>query len=358
MRIILAGSILLLLHGAVTAQAKPCPDRVERPCGEHTWIELTSGEWLKGDITAIYDSVLYFDSDHFGNLQIRMSKVQRVDGCGFFEVTLSDRLPLNGYLEIVGEKVTVVVASQRHEYARADLIAITPSAEGEFDRWAGDVGAGLNVRRGNSDISEANLIMGFVRRTPVSRVTIDYLGQVNETEGERVADSHRANISVDRFTGRRFFWRPVSAQYFHDRFQNIRHQATVDSGVGYQLVDSQRVEWDVQAGVGVNYLRPVSVSPGESENETSPVGTVGSNLTVEITQSIDYELFIDVNFLNKESGSYQHHIVTSLSTDLIGNLDFDASLIWDRIESPQRQEDGSLPEKDDLRMIFGLSYEF
>ena len=82
MRIILAGSILLLLHGAVTAQARPCPDRAERPCGEHTWIELTSGEWLKGDITAIYDSVLYFDSDHFGNLQTNIDAESLNSLCG------------------------------------------------------------------------------------------------------------------------------------------------------------------------------------------------------------------------------------------------------------------------------------
>jgi hypothetical protein len=65
-----------------------------------------------------------------------------------------------------------------------------------------------------------------------------------------------------------------------------------------------------------------------------------------------------MNFLNSESGRYQHHIVTNLSTDLIGNLDFDVSLIWDRTEKPQRQEDGTLPEKDDLRLIFGLGYDF
>lgn len=358
MRTILISLILLSFLSPVTAQAQPWSEGTERPQGDHTWVELTSGEWLKGHITALYDSVLYFDSDHFGNLRIRVSKIRRVYGHGSFEVTLTDRSPLDGYVEIIDDKVFVVVAGQRHEYGMADLIAITPSAENEFDRWSGDVSAGVNVRRGNTDIAEANLAIGLVRRTPVSRVIIDYLGQVNETEGERVADSHRANVSVDRFTGGRFFWRPVSAQYFHDRFQNIQHQATVDTGVGYQVVDSPRVEWEVQAGAGVNYLRSVSVSAGESNDETSPVGTLGSDLTIEVTPSIDYELFIDMNFLNEESGRYQHHIVTSLSTDIFGNLDFDASLIWDRIENPQRQEDGVLPEKDDVRMIFGLSYEF
>jgi putative salt-induced outer membrane protein YdiY len=351
-------SIFFLSLGTVSAQPQPWAEPGAAPSGDATWIELTSGEWLKGTISALYDSVVYFDSEHFGNIRIKLSKIRRISGHGEFEITLQGQSPLNGNLEIVEESVVIAVGSQRFDYDRTELIAITPSAKRERDRWSGSVRMGVSLRRGNSDISEADLAMGAIRRTPTSRVTADYLAEINETEGERIADSHRVNITYDQFAAGRLFWRPVSFQYFHDRPQNIQHQATIDSGVGYRLVDSPRVNWDIQAGIGVNYLNHVSVIPGESENETSPVGTLGSDLTVEVTPSIDYELFVDMNFLNSESGRYQHHIVTSLSTNLIGNLDFDVSLIWDRTEKPQRKEDGTLPEKDDLRLIFGLGYDF
>ena len=39
-------------------------------------------------------------------------------------------------------------------------------------------------------------------------------------------------------------------------------------------------------------------------------------------------------------------------------MDFNVSFIWDRTESPQRDELGVLPKKDDARMTVGLGYEF
>jgi putative salt-induced outer membrane protein YdiY len=325
---------------------------------EYTWIELASGETLKGTITAVYDSAVYFDSVHFGDIRIRVSKIRRVQGHGNFVVTIAGGDSFVGALEVNGDTILVTDDAEQREFTRSQLLSITPSSHRERDRWRGDVRAGLNVRQGNADIVEGNLAMTLTRRTPTARGIIEYLGQVNDTEGERVANNHRLNISSDRFTDGRLFWRPISVQYYQDRLQNIAHQGTVDAGFGYILADSDRVDWDVQIGAGVNYLRHVSAVGDESLSETSPVGTLGSDLSIEVTPSMDYELDIALSFLNDESGRYQHHIVTGLSTDLIGNLDFDASIIWDRTERPQRQEDGTLPEKDDLWVIFGLSYEF
>lgn len=340
------------------AQGAPWVEDFSPPSGEYSWVQLTSDEWVKGEIIALYDEVLIFDSDHFDEIRVDFEDIRHVYGRGSFEVTFTGRPAINGDLQIRGDTIVITVGDERYERSRADLIAVTPTAVRELDRWAGDVGIGLNVRQGNSDIREANVILGLNRRTPVSRVAVDYLGQVNETEGVRIANSHRANVSVDRFSGGRFFWRPISVQYFQDRFQNILHQATADTGIGYQLVDTPRVEWEVQAGVGANYLRNVSAAPGEPRDEVSPVGTLGTDLSVEVTSWIDFELGIDTTILNDKSGRFQHHIVSTLSTDFIGDIDFDVSLIWDRTAIPQQQEDGTTPDKDDVRFIFSLGYDF
>jgi hypothetical protein len=65
-----------------------------------------------------------------------------------------------------------------------------------------------------------------------------------------------------------------------------------------------------------------------------------------------------MTFLDEESGTYQHHLVTTLSTDLIRNIDFDVSLVWDRTESPPRDAFGEIPEKDDFRLMVGIGFEF
>jgi Protein of unknown function, DUF481 len=353
---------LIVLLGLVSASARaevaPWDDEFTPPPGDYSWIQLTSDEWLKGEFISLYKETLTFDSDNLGEFRLDLDDVRHVIGSGSFEVTLTGSAQINGELRISDQQIVITAAGKTYQGSRADVIAITPLAEREIDRWTGDIGFGLNVRRGNTDIGEGNLFAGFKRRTPVSRLILDYFGSVNETDGERIANSHRANLGLDLFTGGRFFWRPIGVQYYQDTFLNIRHQATADTGIGYLLIDSPRVDWDIQGGVGVNYLRYASVLPGESSDEVSPVGTIGSDLTVELTSWIDYELFINMTFLNEASGQYQHHIVTTLSTDLIKDVDLDVSLIWDHTQKPQERIDTSVPEKDDFHLLFSINYDF
>jgi putative salt-induced outer membrane protein YdiY len=349
----------LLICSATFAAGEPWSDDFSPPPGKHSWVQLDTFEWIKGDIIALYSDTLVFDSDHFGDLEIELEDILNVHGRGSFAVTFANERPVRGELQIREEQVVIVAAGQRHEGSRTDLVSITPVAQRERDRWHGDIGFGTNARKGNTEIAELSIDIGFQRRTPTSRYTVEYLANMNETDGERITDNHRINTGLDRFTGRRLYWRPFSAQYFKDEFQNIRHQATLDTGLGYQLVDTKKVDWELQAGVGYNYLQNESVADGESDTDTSPVGTLGSDFTFKLTSSIEYNLLVNMTFLNEQSGRYQHHIVSALSTDLFGkHLDLDFSTIWDRTERPQESADGTTPEQDDIYFSISLVYDF
>jgi hypothetical protein len=78
----------------------------------------------------------------------------------------------------------------------------------------------------------------------------------------------------------------------------------------------------------------------------------------ELTSSMDYLFAFQARVVDEQSGTYQQHLLTTLSTDLIGNFDLDVSFVWDRIQDPQPRADGSIPEQDDYRLIIGLGYEF
>ena len=342
---------------AVAASA-PWGEGFAPPQGEFSWIRLDSGEWLKGELVALYDDRLVFDSDHFGNLYIDLDDVEAVHGQGIFTVSLDDGRAVSGKLDIRNQDVRIVMEGSSFDFSREELVSITQSAERERDRWTGNVDVGMNLREGNTEFSDLNVSARITRRTPISRLTLDYRGNSNVTDGVRQTDSHRINLAVNRFTGRRFFWRPISVQYYKDELQNINHQATIASGIGYHLMDTSRVDWEVQAGVGGNYLENVSVVPGETTGDWSPVGTLSTDLSVDITSWIDYEFLLNMTFLEEAAGKYQHHMVNTLSTDLIGDLDLDVSFIWDRTEVPQVAEDGTVPEQDDYQLLVSLSYEF
>lgn len=349
---------LALVGPAALAAGEPWSDDFSPPPGKYSWVQLDTGEWLKGDIIALYDEILVFDSDHFGDLNVDLEDIRNLHGVGEFAVTFGDGAPVRGELQIREEQIVIVTAEQRYVGLRADLVSFIPAATRERDRWTGEIGAGVDVRRGNTDIAEQSVDLSLQRRTPNSRFTLDYLGNSNVTDGDRITDSHRINAGLDRFTGRKLYWRPFSIQYYKDEPQNIRHQGTLDTGLGYHVMDSKRVEWDLQGGVGYNYLQSDSVEAGEDDNETSFVGTFSSDLSIEVTSWMDYDLLVSMTFLNEESGRYQHHIVSELSTDFVGDFDIDFSIIWDRTEAPQTLADGTTPEKDDFVFTVGLSYEF
>lgn len=357
-RAILPFVCLALAGQASFAAGEPWSDDFSPPPGKYSWVQLDTGEWIKGDIIALYDEVLVFDSDHFGDLNVDLEDIRNLYGQGLFTVNFASGAPIRGKLQIREEQVVVVTAEKRREGARADLVSLIPAATRERDRWVGDIGIGANVRRGNTDIAEHSVDLGLQRRTPASRFTLDYLASSNVTEGDRITDSHRVTSSLDRFTGRRVYWRPLSFQYYKDEPQNIRHQGTVNTGLGYHLMDSKRVDWELQGGVGYNYLENYSVAVGEEEYETSVVGTFSSDLSIEVTSWMDYDLLVNMTFLNEESGRYQHHVVSELSTDFFRDFDLDFSIIWDRTQEPTELADGTIPEQDDVRFIVSLSYEF
>jgi hypothetical protein len=63
-------------------------------------------------------------------------------------------------------------------------------------------------------------------------------------------------------------------------------------------------------------------------------------------------------FTDEESGSYTHHLDVGLKIDVTGDLNANVSWVWDYVQDPRAVADGSFPQKDDTRLIFGLGWSF
>ena len=61
---------------------------------------------------------------------------------------------------------------------------------------------------------------------------------------------------------------------------------------------------------------------------------------------------------NEESGTYSHHLFTGLDFELTSLLDLEVGFVWDRVQDPQPDSAGVVPEKDDYRLSFGLGIDF
>lgn len=328
----------------------PMPD-------DFDWVQMTSGEWLKGEIIAMYEEELEFDSDEFDEQTLDWGDIQQIRSAQTMQVAFIDDTIAIGKLLVDGDTVRVM-GEQDWEYERSQVLSMTAGAPKEWNYWSAKVSVGLNIRSGNTDQIEYNTSAKFMRRTPTNRINFDYLGNFSENKGETIADNQRASAGWNRFISQRFFISPVNGEYYRDPFQNIASRWTLGVGLGYEIIDTSKVEWEVDGGIAYQLTNFDDVVPEQSDSESSPALVIGTHYDNELTGWLDYFFEYKFNIVNEASGSYTHHMVTGFEFDLIGDLDFDVTWVWDRIKDPRERADNTTPDSDDFRMMFGLGFSF
>jgi putative salt-induced outer membrane protein YdiY len=271
---------------------------------------------------------------------------------------LGDRRAV-GVLWVHGDTVTITTESgEVLEFRRADVLSLTAGAPKEINFWSMKVYFGLVVRQGNSDVREVNVQSNLQRRTLRNRISLDFIGNENTTDGEQVSNNQRATANWDHFINQRFFVRPVFGEYLRDPFQNIASRYTVGTGAGYQLMDTGKVDWEVSGGPAYQGTRFESVELGEDESDSTPALVLGTVASWDITQWLEFDGTYRLQVVNEQSGTYNHHLVASFEVDITKLIDFDVSWIWDRIQDPRPNDLGEIPEQDDFRTTVGLTFEF
>ena len=331
------------------------------PADEFDWIQTTSGEWLKGELKTLYRDKLEFDSDKVGLQELDWEDVKYVRGHGIFGVRLEGPegvIIVAGLLEVTEDKVFVTVGEDRREFERSQLIAIAPRGLKEIDRWSAKASFGVTFTRGNTKQTQYSGEANIKRRTSTTRFIIDYLGIFTRTEGETIVNNQRVTTNFDMFQTRRFFLRPIFGEYFRDPISNISHRGTVGTGVGYLVIDTSRTEWELWGGPGYQKTWFDSTEVGQNSSESSPAFVAGTHFNIELTGRVDFDFRYDFQIVKKASGSYIHRMVPALETELTDWLDLDLSFVWDRIQDPQADADGDVPDQDDYYFIVALGIEF
>jgi len=352
-------------QSATEIQDEPVKEKEWEPSApmpqKFDWIQLKSGEWLKGELEVMYDRKLEFDSKELKYQEFDFEDVKQIRGHSIFSVRLEGPegpVTVIGYLEVTETKVYVTLGEDRVEFRRDQLVAIAPGAPKEMNYWSMKLDIGVNFTSGNTEQTQYSAIGKVMRRTSGSRLVFDYLGNFTRTENIETVNNHRLGGYWDLFRTRKYFLRPAFFEWNRDPISNIKRRLTLGAGIGYHFIDTKKTKWDATAGPAYQETVYISVEEGQDPKESTPAFVFATAFETEITKTIDLKANYNAQFVNEASGSYIHHFITTLETELTRWFDFDISFVWDRTKDPVPREDGSVPEQDDFQLIFSLGIDF
>ena len=325
------------------------------------WVQLKNKEWLMGEIKSMYNDNLEFDSDNLDLQSIDWADVTYLRSTGESSINIEDLGEVIGIVEISGDTVKLIDGDDVKEFNRAQLISLTPAGDRELDLWAVDFTLNLNLRSGNTEQVDYTTRFSARRRTARSRVLADYTGNISKTDAGtgtlvETINNQRVSGGWDLYVTRRFFWSPFFGEYYRDPFQNIDQRLTAGAGLGYTIMDTGKIEWNVSGGPAYQSIRYISVQAGEDDTITGGAAVLGTDYDHEISSMLDFIFKYNMTAASSDLGGYTHHLVASLETEITGSLDFDVSFMWDRVGQSTTDAEGNTPKPDDYRLMIGIKW--
>lgn len=317
------------------------------------WIRLKSGEWLKGNIEYLRDGDLEFKSAELDDLKISFGDITEIHSPHPNRYVMVDRDVYVGPATMQGDTITIRVAGEPQTFPRKNLIVILEGERRERNYWNFGLSFGLTGRSGNTDSLDLSGSAYIKRETARTRWNTKYQGAFASLDGEENTNNHLVRTQFDWFLTPRFYLIPLRFDFFNDEFQNIDYRLTPAAGAGYEVFKRGSITWDIIGALGYQYSN--WTTGGSDGTFVTVLGTV---FEAKITKYLEFDFSYYVNIGIPDVKQTTHRAETELSFKVWGPLDFDVSLIYDRLEDPKENADGTSPKKDDLRLVVGLGVDF
>ena len=319
------------------------------------WLRLTSGEWLRGNLNWMRDGDFEFDGDKTNLIRKGWSNVDQLHSPKIKTYVFKRRVYATGRAMITKDKVIVETDEGMRTFPRSALLSILQGGTRERDWWAFEVGAGFTGAFGNSNQSSLTAKFGLGRHDQRTSTVFLYEGTFGAANREPNVSRHLGQVGVALFVSDRFYVVPAAADFFNDRFANIKFRATPAGLGGIQIFDTERVEWDFELGLGYQFLRVISTLPNVPNPQSDGFVPVRLYWEFEITDDIELDLRWHSNIVFTTIGNTNHIGEAVFSVEVTDILNFNTEFDFFRTEQPIPRADGSLPESNDFQLVVGFS---
>jgi putative salt-induced outer membrane protein YdiY len=256
---------------------------------------LANGDRLTGTVVRKEGDELVFKTSYAGEIKIAWSQVVRIRTDEPMRVVLSNRQVVEAKQVGVPQKPPkkaaqskaeprprsqspgapdfpeAVEPAPRPEAQAADSAAAPPptgepaipidtiayiNADAGIDllgvRWKGRLNIGGSGNRGNSDTDTLHIDGEAVARQQRNRWTLQGSYDRSSDRDRLTARNIRATGKYDLFITERWYGYALVA-FEKDKFRDIEQRTTIGSGIGHQLIDTDRTHLSLEGGL--NYVR-------------------------------------------------------------------------------------------------------
>ena len=146
--------------------------------------------------------------------------------------------------------------------------------------WSGALRAGVQVARGNSELTDLTFALELDREFGEGwAVDSQFEYFLSESEGDTTRDEWLADLRLERELDNGLGWY-AGGSYERDRVGVYEQSAFLTGGAMWTVLDGPRTEWSLRAGAGQRYRE----AAGTGETTSDWVAEAGSDFAWQITE--------------------------------------------------------------------------
>ena len=355
---------LFYLVGFGVAGAQDLPDGapllVPSQNPPETVLRLNTGEWLRGRLEYMNYGRIHFNSRKLDRVNFEWNDVHYLRTTEAAEYHLRGERKLRGVAWADREKVYLSVDGGAEQvFDRETILAIYTGEAGIRNaRWFGSVTGSYDTSSGNSDEVSYDFSANVTRRAGSLETIFKVNSSFAEQDSNEIRRKHSLTTQNNYDLKDWFYVTFLRTETTYDKFQNIDLRLRGSVGVGFNLIRTNDLNWRIEGGPGLEHTEFREAAPGADDDESGAGFALAMYYDQKISERLDFNVDYIAFVSAENSDDATHELKTVLSFELISDFDLDFTLTIDRNENPQRGNDGVLPDRDDVRFLIGVSWDF
>ena len=241
--------------------------------GKTDVVTLPNGDRITGEIKRLERGRLEFSTNDAGTLYLEWDKVARLVAKRQVEILTTDGRRFLGSLGQANDRsITAVTSEGEVSLQMSEVTLITPIGTSFWRQLDGSIDAGFNYTQ-SSGVAQLNLNSDTVYRRLASRARLTASLNLTQKDDDSGRDD-RASVDMSylRYPWQRWFF-AAAGRFETNESLGLELRSQIGGAVGPRLINTNRAQMVVGAGLAVNKEQGVDVEPTTNLEAVFQFGT-------------------------------------------------------------------------------------